>query len=57
MSALAVAPLAPLAQSGPVIPNFGRGDECIRNNGKFCLHWFLDNFGSASCRGSASTSR
>jgi osmoprotectant transport system permease protein len=34
----------PVAQSGPVIPNFGRGDECIRNNGKFCLHWFLDNF-------------
>jgi osmoprotectant transport system permease protein len=30
---------------GPVIPNFGRGDECIRANGKFCLHWFLDNFG------------
>jgi osmoprotectant transport system permease protein len=41
MSALAG---APLAQSGPVIPNFGRGDDCIRNNGKFCLHWFLDNF-------------
>jgi len=34
----------PLAQSGPVIPNFGRGDECIRNNGKFCFHWFVDNF-------------
>ena len=33
------------AQQGPVIPNFGRGDECIRNNGRFCLHWFLDNFG------------
>lgn len=32
------------AQSGPVIPNFGRGDQCIRTNGKFCLHWFLDNF-------------
>jgi osmoprotectant transport system permease protein len=46
MSALAVAPVAPLAQSGPVIPNFGRGDECIRNNGKFCMHWFLDNFDS-----------
>jgi osmoprotectant transport system permease protein len=35
---------AVLAQSGPVIPNFGRGDDCIRNNGKFCMHWFLDNF-------------
>ena len=43
MSALAA---TPLAQSGPVIPNFGRGDECIRNNGKFCLHWFVDNFNS-----------
>ena len=21
----------------PVIPNFGRGDECIRNNGNFCV--------------------
>jgi len=30
----------------PVIPNFGRGDECIRNNGRFCMHWFLDNFGN-----------
>jgi osmoprotectant transport system permease protein len=35
-----------LAQEGPVIPDFGRGDECIRENGKFCLNWFLDNFGS-----------
>jgi osmoprotectant transport system permease protein len=39
-----IATLAPLAQGGPVIPNFGRGDDCVRNNGKFCLHWFLDNF-------------
>jgi osmoprotectant transport system permease protein len=28
----------------PVIPNFGRGDECIRNNGNFCVNWFFDNF-------------
>ncbi len=35
---------AVLAQQGPVIPNFGRGDECIRTNGKFCFHWFVDNF-------------
>ena len=33
------------AQGEPVIPNFGRGDECIRQNGKFCVHWFFDNFG------------
>jgi hypothetical protein len=26
------------AQDGPVIPDFGRGDECIRENGKFCLN-------------------
>ena len=37
---------AVLAQGGPVIPNFGRGDECARTNGRFCLHWFLDNFGN-----------
>jgi osmoprotectant transport system permease protein len=35
-----------LAQSGPVIPDFGRGDECIRTNGRFCAQWFLDNFES-----------
>jgi osmoprotectant transport system permease protein len=39
-----IAAAAVLAQGGPVIPDFGRGDECARTNGKFCLHWFLDNF-------------
>ena len=34
------------AQDGPVIPDFGRGDDCIRENGKFCLDWFLDEFDS-----------
>ncbi len=34
------------AQSGPVIPTFGPGDQCIRRNGEFCLHWFLTNFSS-----------
>jgi osmoprotectant transport system permease protein len=35
----------PLAQGGPVIPNFGGGggDTCIRNNERFCLHWFVDH--------------
>jgi len=33
-----------IAQAQPVIPEFGRGDECVRNNGKFCLNWFLQNF-------------
>jgi osmoprotectant transport system permease protein len=40
LSALAT----PLAQDGPVIPDFGRGDECIRTNGRFCFDWFVDNF-------------
>ena len=35
--------LTPLAQQ-PVIPDFGRGDDCIRENGKFCAKWFVDNF-------------
>jgi osmoprotectant transport system permease protein len=35
-----------LAQGGPVIPNFGQGDKCVRTNGTFCLNWFLDNFGT-----------
>jgi osmoprotectant transport system permease protein len=39
-----IAAAAALAQGGPVIPNFGRGDDCVRENGKFCLNWFLDNF-------------
>ncbi len=30
----------------PVIPDFGRGDDCIRENGKFCVDWFFDEFGS-----------
>lgn len=36
--------VAPLAQGAPVIPHFGRGDQCIRTNGRFCVHWFLDHF-------------
>jgi osmoprotectant transport system permease protein len=35
-----------IAQGGPVIPNFGQGDKCVRTNGTFCLNWFLDNFSS-----------
>jgi osmoprotectant transport system permease protein len=41
---MTAAALVPLAQSGPVIPDFGRGDDCIRENGKFCAKWFVDNF-------------
>jgi osmoprotectant transport system permease protein len=42
---MTAAVLTLFAQEGPVIPEFGRGDECIRENGKFCLRWFLDEFG------------
>ncbi|HEY7196242.1 MAG TPA: ABC transporter permease [Gaiellaceae bacterium] len=33
-----------LAQQGPVIPNFGKGDECVRENGQFCWNWFVTRF-------------
>lgn len=38
-------PLGPrlLAQE-PVIPEFNRGDECIRENGQFCWGWFTQRF-------------
>lgn len=35
-----------LAASGPVIPTFGHGSNCIVNNGQFCAQWFFDNFSS-----------
>ena len=28
-----------LAGGGPVIPNFGHGSDCLRNNGWFCPEW------------------
>jgi osmoprotectant transport system permease protein len=34
---------APIAQ-GPVIPQFERASDCIRENGQFCFDWFVDNF-------------
>ncbi|HZN90252.1 MAG TPA: ABC transporter permease [Thermoleophilaceae bacterium] len=34
-----------LAQQGPVIPEFERGSDCVRENGQFCFDWFVDNFG------------
>lgn len=37
--------LAPvLAQSEPVIPDFGRGSSCVRDNGLFCWDWVKDNW-------------
>lgn len=28
----------------PVIPEFGRGSDCVRENGQFCWDWFRDRF-------------
>jgi osmoprotectant transport system permease protein len=40
---LAGAAAPPIAQ-GPVIPQFERASDCIRDNGQFCFDWFVDNF-------------
>jgi osmoprotectant transport system permease protein len=36
--------IAVIAQ-GPVIPQFEKASECIRQNKQFCPDWFVDNFG------------
>jgi osmoprotectant transport system permease protein len=33
------------AQSGPVIPDFGGGGSCVRENRTFCWGWFHDHWG------------
>ena len=33
------------AQSGPVIPDFGGGGSCVRENRTFCWDWFHDHWG------------
>jgi len=33
------------AQSGPVIPDFGGGGSCVRENHTFCWGWFQDHWG------------
>jgi osmoprotectant transport system permease protein len=33
------------AQSGPVIPDFGGGGSCVRENRTFCWDWFQDHWG------------
>ena len=33
-----------LAQSGPVIPNFGEASDCIRENRVFCREWVADHW-------------
>lgn len=34
----------PHAQAEPVIPEFGRGSDCVRDNGLFCWEWVRDNW-------------
>jgi osmoprotectant transport system permease protein len=34
-----------LADGGPVIPNFGHGSACLRNNGWFCTEWVREHWG------------
>jgi osmoprotectant transport system permease protein len=33
-----------LAASAPVIPDFGRGTDCVRDNGTFCWSWVGDHW-------------
>ena len=34
-----------VAQSGPTIPEFGRGSDCVRENRTFCPDWVQDHWG------------
>ena len=40
-----------LVGEGPTIPDFGRGSDCVRENGQFCVDWVVDNFGDQLLRG------
>jgi osmoprotectant transport system permease protein len=33
-----------VAAKGPVIPDFGRGSDCVRENRTFCWDWVQDNW-------------
>ena len=33
-----------MTAGGPVIPEFGRGSECVRDNRAFCWDWVQDNW-------------
>jgi osmoprotectant transport system permease protein len=37
--------VTPLLGAGPVIPNFGQGSACERNNGVFCWGWVTGHWG------------
>lgn len=43
--AISGAPAVFAAGSGPVIPSFGRGSSCVRDNGFFCTDWVSQNWG------------
>ena len=34
-----------MTASGPVIPNFGEGSDCVTENRLFCTDWVRDNWG------------
>lgn len=34
-----------LAGGGPVIPSFGKPNECLKNNGWFCTYWIRKHWG------------
>lgn len=36
--------MTPALAQGPVIPEFERASDCIRENRQFCFDWFVDNF-------------
>jgi osmoprotectant transport system permease protein len=40
-----IAAILAQATPGPEIPDFGRGSDCVRENGQFCLDWVMENFG------------
>ena len=37
--------MTPFAATQPVIPDFGRGSSCVRDNGAFCWDWVSDHWG------------
>jgi osmoprotectant transport system permease protein len=36
--------IAPIAQGGTVIPNFGKANSCLRENHTFCWSWVKDHW-------------
>lgn len=38
--------MSPALLAQTVVPDFGRGSSCVRDNGTFCWSWFSDHWGS-----------